>query len=215
MKDKDACIELLGKWGIEFCELEALRKASYNSAKSFISREIDNYRLPHATYAEDFPRRCVLIGTSNEDEFLKDPTGNRRFMPIQISKPLNYKWLEVNRDQLWAEAFAIFQENPAFETWEPAYLKEEIEKLRDAVQIKDVLQERTIDALNKGLHNYLKNTIWEGRKEFPLYILAEALGYRNPDKKIQIRLIIILKSIGYRCFQERINGKVVRFWRKD
>lgn len=71
------------------CELEELlavvgegtRKES--AVKSFISGQSDHYRRPYDRRASDNPRTCVFVGTTNRDKFLSDPTGNRRWFPIE------------------------------------------------------------------------------------------------------------------------------------
>jgi predicted P-loop ATPase len=53
-------------------------------------------------------RQTVFVGTTNQDQFLTDPTGNRRFLVIRVGEEVNVIWIDANRDQLWAEAYAAY-----------------------------------------------------------------------------------------------------------
>lgn len=108
---------LQGKWIVEISEMLALKRAKeVESIKAYISRQTDYYRVPYAEYPEDYPRRCIFIGTSNNAEILSDRTGNRRFYPIHIHSngfDLNDHRDEIKEyiSQCWAEAVALFREN--------------------------------------------------------------------------------------------------------
>lgn len=86
MSEKDDRISLLGNWMLELSELEALKKSTIAQIKAFISSQEDKYREPYGKLSTDHPRKSVFIGTTNESEFLKDPTGNRRFFPLFCHK---------------------------------------------------------------------------------------------------------------------------------
>lgn len=107
---KDAAEMLRGIWINEIGELTALNKSEAAAIKQFMSKKEDIYRAPYAKRTESFPRRGVFIGTSNEDAFLRDQTGNRRFLPVQLGecKPLKSVWDDMpgEVDQMWAEAYA-------------------------------------------------------------------------------------------------------------
>lgn len=104
-----------GKWIAEVGELAALKKHEIEVVKQFITRTSDRYRAAYGRRAEDRKRRCVFFGTSNEDEFLSDITGNRRFLPIACGacKPKLSVWEDMPGlvDQLWAEAVAMYKQD--------------------------------------------------------------------------------------------------------
>lgn len=101
--DKDAYQIMQGMWCCELAELDSFNKAESTSAKQFFSSMKDRYRPSYGRMAKDFYRQTVFAGTTNQDEYLKDYTGNRRYWPIYC-RTVNIRALLHVRDQLWAEA---------------------------------------------------------------------------------------------------------------
>lgn len=94
---------LQGKWLVEAPELDGLGRADVRRVKQFISKTHDRARAAFARHVDEVPRRCILIGTTNDDEYLSDPSGNRRFWPVRTGV-IDLVGLAAARDQLWAEA---------------------------------------------------------------------------------------------------------------
>lgn len=86
--DSDKAVEKIrGMWICEMAELSAMKKAKdIESVKAFITTTVDQYRAPYARVKESCPRRCVLVGTTNNSDFLTDPTGSRRFWVVEVHK---------------------------------------------------------------------------------------------------------------------------------
>lgn len=101
--------QIQGKWGCEIPELSGFGKADWNRIKAIVSSETDRYRQPYARSAEDYPRSCVFVGTTNDDEFLGDPTGSRRFWPVRVGAEVRRWEIGEDRDQLWAEAMSCYR----------------------------------------------------------------------------------------------------------
>ena len=102
--DKDSYQNLQGVSVYEWGELDSLTKAEVTKVKQFISSMKDRFRASFDRRPKDYPRQCVFIGTTNEDHYLVDPTGNRRFWPIRVTRQIDIAWLRENRAQLFAEA---------------------------------------------------------------------------------------------------------------
>ncbi|APZ54096.1 VapE domain-containing protein [Salipiger abyssi] len=107
----DAIRHLQGKWLVEFAELAPSRKSETEDLKAFLSGAVDRVRLPYARYDEAFHRQCVFVGTTNEEQFLRDATGGRRFWPVRVCKVIDIEALTAERDQLFAEAFAAYSDD--------------------------------------------------------------------------------------------------------
>lgn len=103
---KEAQELLRGKWIVELPELVGLSKSDVKAVKQFITKTTDRGRPAFARSVEELPRRCILIGTTNDADYLQDPTGNRRFWPVVTGK-IDLAALKEDRDQLWAEAAAL------------------------------------------------------------------------------------------------------------
>lgn len=132
---KEGYEALHGSWIVEMAELTATRKQEVESIKQFISKREDRYRKAYARRVSDNPRSCVFFGTTNDSEFLRDYTGNRRFWPLDTDKDRRtkslFKDLTIDeRDQLWAEAVYRFKKH------EPLYLETELENEAQKVQEK-------------------------------------------------------------------------------
>lgn len=110
---KDAPLQLLSRWVIEISEMKAVRASQLEAMKSFISETRDTFRPPYARRSGQFPRQCVFIGTTNDQAYLRDRSGNRRFWPVECGR-IDTAALIADRDQLWAEALARYR---AGERW--------------------------------------------------------------------------------------------------
>ncbi|MGS0737986.1 VapE domain-containing protein [Pseudomonas sp. GG8] len=106
--DKDGFQAIRGKWIIELGELDSFNKAESTKAKQFFSASTDTYRESYGRRSNDVPRQCVFVGTTNQDEYLKDATGNRRYWPVACTK-VDLDRLRDIRDQLWAEAMFCYE----------------------------------------------------------------------------------------------------------
>lgn len=90
---------------VEFSEGHTMGRADTRLLKSVITVQDDQYRVPFGRNIQKYPRHCVFAMTTNESQYLRDETGNRRFLPVEIQKPADIEWLEQNIDQLYAEAY--------------------------------------------------------------------------------------------------------------
>lgn len=141
----DAYLQLQGPVIVELPELTAMARRDVEQVKADMSTTHDRRRPKYGRVLETRPRRCVYAGTSNEIEILQDATGGRRFWPVQIDW-VQLDWIRANRDQLWAEAVAMYR---AGERW---HLTADEETLAAGVQE----ERRHIDALEEALADLLR-----------------------------------------------------------
>lgn len=115
MQGKEAYEQVRRAWIIEIGELAGMKRAEAETIKLFISKQEDQYRPAYGRQIETFPRQCIFIGTTNESEFLRDQTGNRRFWVVDtpnadsradFRKDLNDETIQ----QIWAEAYHYFRQ---------------------------------------------------------------------------------------------------------
>ena len=110
-EDARAMVEAMqGAWILEIPELSGFAKADVRHIKAFISRRSDKVRLAYAKRAQQYDRQCIFIGSTNDDRYLKDDTGGRRYWPIQCTvDQIDTDHLSANIDQLWAEAKVMYR----------------------------------------------------------------------------------------------------------
>lgn len=102
--DSKRLIEAIeGKWIVEASELSSLNRAGTEHFKALTSRPHDRARRPYERMAVDVKRQCIFVGTTNSDAYLRDTTGNRRFLPVKVGI-IELEGLKRDREQLWSEA---------------------------------------------------------------------------------------------------------------
>ncbi|MGL5752402.1 MAG: VapE domain-containing protein, partial [Paraclostridium sp.] len=138
---KEAYEQLQGCWIIEMAELSAIRKAEAEAVKHFISKREDVYRAAYGRRVTKHKRQCIFFGTTNDIEFLKDKTGNRRYWPIVVAKqkPTKNMFKQLNKEeinQLWAEAKYLYDNH------EPLVMDEKLS--REAIKKQEQHMEGNI-----------------------------------------------------------------------
>ena len=131
MQGKDSYEQVQGVWIMEVGELAGMRKAEAETIKLYISKQVDRFRPAYGRRLQEFPRQCVFIGTTNEEQFLRDTTGNRRFWVVDTpNEPLKDMWELTAADirQIWAEAVELYNAG------EKLFLPKDIEAIAREVQ---------------------------------------------------------------------------------
>lgn len=124
---KEGMESLRGAWIIELAELASIKRSAVEQVKNFLSKKEDTYRQAYGKRVQPYPRQCVFFGTTNEDDFLKGDTGNRRFWVVKVDASKcafkdPFAAVTTDRDQLWAEAYYRYKHDEAL------YLDPEMEK---------------------------------------------------------------------------------------
>ena len=132
LQGKEAYEQVQGVWIMEVGELAGMRKAEAETIKLYISKQVDRFRPAYGRRLQEFPRQCVFIGTTNETQFLRDTTGNRRFWVVDTpNKPTRDLWTELTPEVvrlIWAEAVQLYKAGEAL------YLSRELEATAREVQ---------------------------------------------------------------------------------
>ena len=163
VQNKEAYEQLQGVWVIEMGELAATRKADVESLKHFLSKQTDSFRVAYGKHVSDFPRQCIFVGTTNDREFLKDRTGNRRFWPVPVSGAGDKSiWSDLTDDeigQIWAEALHLWKKG------ETLYLSRELEE-----QARKVQEEHTEESPLYGMiHEFLERKLSDDWDSLDVY----------------------------------------------
>lgn len=108
--NKDAYMQIHSAWIYEFAEIDSLMSnRSASDVKAFASSASDTFRAPYAPDIQTHKRSTVIVGTTNQEHFLTDDTGARRWWCVEVMKHIDTPPIRVMRDQLWAEAVSVYQ----------------------------------------------------------------------------------------------------------
>ena len=150
---KEAFESIAGAWIVELAELAATKKAEVETIKNFISKQEDTFRPAYGRNVVTRPRQCVFFGTTNEVEFLRDRTGNRRFWPVTVRGVGRgeLQGIEDEVDRLWAEAkyYALVKHEPLWMD------NAELYALATAMQEEHTTQDELVGIIQEGLNKPL------------------------------------------------------------
>lgn len=109
--DKDTLVTMQRSWIILADEGHSLKKADFNQLKEFVTKTRDTFRAPYERGASEHPRQCVIWGTTNDEVFLRNEEGNRRFLVVEVADKVDFDKLTQDYvDQVWAEAVASYHD---------------------------------------------------------------------------------------------------------
>jgi predicted P-loop ATPase len=203
--DKDGVMAMQSKWVIELGELSTMSKIDIETLKAFVTQQTDRMRPPYGKRMEEFPRQCIFIGTTNNDNYLKDPTGARRFWPMPCSEDIRFEAVSKLRDQLLAEALGYYYLD------EPVYLENPVSQ----AQAKELQSARTIqDEWTSVVRTVLADENWK-LEAFEIADVARQMvsvgAHKLSPYDVQ-RISNCLKQLGYEKFRES-EGARRRLWK--
>lgn len=202
--EKDFAQDMRGMWIGEIPEIDRLIASKDESTlKAMVSKLVDRYRPSYGRASQDFPRQVVFGGTTNRDDYLRDVTGNRRYLPVVCGPQINISGLRRDRDQLWAQTVAEFDRG---EVWwmtgevERRAIEEQAERVEQDVWAEDV-------------------AVWAEKQEC-VFTTKEAL-VALPAAKIgaelsqgdKNRMGRVLRGLGYELVHTHRAGAKGKFWR--
>lgn len=209
MDNKEAHMAIQGRWVAELAELDTMRKTAETKMKSFISQQEDSYVPKYKNHLRQCMRRCVFIGSTNEETYLSSLTGNTRWLPTHVGE-IDVEGLEAIRDQLLAEALAIHKGNPGIKWWEePEAVKEALRENREERRMFNSYEDdlrQWLDGENSTSPIYRERTTWKEIAEE--YLSLEKHQWR--DKALQAQITDALKALGW----ERKKTNKTSHWKR-
>lgn len=208
-RDADLARLMRGRLVLEIGELRGLHGRDMEAIKDFISRSDDSWVPKYQEFATKYKRRCLMIGTTNQREFLADHTGNRRWLPVQVRQAV-IAFLNRDRDQLWAEGIARFNKNGVEWVKAEALGVDEHHQYRmsDTHEERIALWLETEDEVSNGKPAERAFTMLEVMRD------ALHLDARSGGKNIEMKVGSILREFGYEKVEKYIGGKVKKMWAK-
>lgn len=199
MNGKEAYEQVMGVWLMEVGELAGMRKAEAETIKLFVSKQVDRFRPAYGRRLQEFPRQCIFVGTTNETQFLRDTTGNRRFWVVDTpNDPARDMWEDLTPDTIraiWGEAVEIYKAG------EKLYLPKHLEAT--AREVQEIYEEENPRA---GIvAEYLDRLLPAGWDDLDLYTRRQWLE-TDTVGTVQRTTVCTLE-----IYTEALNGNPDRF----
>lgn len=192
--------QIQGLMLVEIAELDSFGKADATRIKQALSCAEDNFRPAYGRYVVKYPRRCVLSGSTNEDGYLKDSTGGRRFWPLRVGE-INIDGLRAVRAHLFAEAVAKFKKGAPWWDVPMDDAQKEQELRRQSDTWEDIIAEWLPGC---GGRTTIRTVLEQAIKLEP----------GRHDKASQHRVGHCLRALGWNSTGvEWLDGKAQRVWR--
>ncbi|MDE6657096.1 MAG: virulence-associated E family protein, partial [Oscillospiraceae bacterium] len=214
-RNKDDIIQVTSNWIVELGEIGSTMRKDMDSLKAFLTKSMDEYRAPYGRTSLKYPRKTSFVGTVNDEKYLIDETGNRRFatIPIKTGISLNYDTQIVPFDslQFWAQIYSIVQaEIESGATIGGCFRltddeKNELEKrnagftkpLKGEMEVLDILTQ--IERTNPKQVEYKEVTVTEFKNYYP-----ELVRYST------VQIGRVLTKLGFPEERKKLNGKTFR-----
>jgi len=192
VQGKEALEQIQGSWIIEMAELAGLRKAEVEAIKHFTSKQQDEFRPAYARTSEVYKRQCIFVATTNKKDFLTDPSGNRRFWPIEVIRERRTKnvWTDLDAEvnQLWAEAMQLFKNG------ENVFFSDQAEELA----LKEQRKHSETDERRGIIEDYLDARLPEDWDKLDIYERRQHLD-SPAAKEGRLREVVCMAEIWCEC----------------
>jgi len=210
LNSKEAYQLIQGKWLYEVAELDAFNRAESTRIKAFISSREDRFRAPYDRAPKDWPRNTLFFGTTNQEEYFKDQTGNSRYWPLRAEEVgnINLYGLAEARDQLFAEAVALYKRG---ERWHPT--REQQQLLFEPEQADREIADPWQSLISKWLRGSMEDRVSVNE------ILTDCLkiepGKLDSARQMSTRVGIAMKRLGWIKRRETGGDREYYYLRPD
>ena len=219
-RNKDSIIQATSNWICELGEIGSTLKKDMDSVKAMLTKANDEYRLPYGRSTLKFPRMTSFVGTVNDDKFLIDQTGNRRFATVPIADDVhidyNTQIRPFNSLQLWAQVYRIIQEEIAKgATMASCFrldpeMKEKLDNRNQEYTKPMKAEDEVIDILSKLNMDRQKTSA--NYKIIDEYMtVTEFMSYHSELNKYTAEQVgKVLTKLGYESQKKKLDGKSIR-----
>ena len=219
-RNKDSIIQATSNWICELGEIGSTLKKDMDSVKAMLTKANDEYRLPYGRSTLKFPRMTSFVGTVNDDKFLIDQTGNRRFATVPIADDVhidyNTQIRPFNSLQLWAQVYRIVQAEIAKgATMASCFrldpeMKEELDSRNQEYTKPMKAEDEVIDILAKlNVERQIQSANYMITDEY-MTVTEFMTQHIELSKYTATQISIVLNKLGYESQKRKINGKSIR-----
>lgn len=204
ISSKDDLMVLHRSWIMEWAEIDHIMgRKQAGQVKAFLSQGTDLFRVPYGKATEAFPRRGIIVGSTNRSTgFLVDETGNRRFWVIPTTKteadPIDTPTLMAERDAIWSAAVHEYRKGER--NYLPADLATKVSEENEAYQVENPWKGPIADWLNEARNQGIELTSEA--------ILSKAIAKptERQSKADQMQVAAIMRDMGYGKVRRTIAG---------
>ena len=219
-RNKDSIIQATSNWICELGEIGSTLKKDIDSVKAMLTKANDEYRLPYGRTTLKFPRMTSFVGTVNDDKFLIDQTGNRRFATVPISDDVHIDYNKqiktFNALQLWAQVYRVVQEEIAKgATMASCFrldpeMKEELDSRNEIYTKPMKAEDEVIDILAKlNVERQITSSNFTITDEY--MTVTEFISQHNELNKYTTEQVgKVLTKLGYESQRKKTNGRATR-----
>ena len=219
-RNKDSIIQATSNWICELGEIGSTLKKDIDSVKAMLTKANDEYRLPYGRTTLKFPRMTSFVGTVNDDKFLIDQTGNRRFATVPISDDVHIDYNKqiktFNALQLWAQVYRVVQEEIAKgATMASCFrldpeMKEELDSRNEIYTKPMKAEDEVIDILAKlNVERQITSSNYTITDEY--MTVTEFISQHNELNKYTTEQVgKVLTKLGYESQRKKTNGRATR-----
>jgi len=204
--NKDGQMLAGSNWIMEMAELASWKRSESAQQKAFFTSREDRIRPPYGHAIESFPRRCVFVGTTNDEQYLTDETGNRRYWVVRCGSGMDLKGLAGARDQLWAEAVHLYKTGARW------WLDEEGQKAVDVITNKRLVSSPLLEVISEWW--FKKKPHLRPSHIRTLDVARDALKLQDAAMSwtMQRQIADALRKIGFVSSRPYIDGVQTRVW---
>ena len=200
-RNKDHVMYLSQYWFIHLDELETLKSNEIGAIKSYITRQRISVRKAFGRYTSHLVRRASFLGSVNEDKFLSDITGNRRWLVFKV-KDINYMH-NIDPDKIWAQAYKLYKDG--YRHWF------DIDEIKD---INDKNEEfRTVSLEEELLLRYFE--FKKPKKKGEMLSSSEVMQriiHNVPSFNNKMRAVSMGKALSKHALDKKMRGGIQRYW---
>lgn len=194
-------------------EMVASNRMSFAETKAFISKTSLRYRKPYMTKTEEFAKNFVLARTTNQREYLKDKTGERRFLPVLADTRRQKKHpMTITEDticQIWGEAVTLYKSGVSLMFDEET--EEELNRYRESFQYKDEVELQVLDYLDMPIPSYWEELSIQKQHQYTMRYFDNSPGFETGTSQLtrvstrEMMYNLFLRGSNDRKLSKKIN----------